>query len=93
MLREVGADAQVTALLTRDPAAHVTLDKTGAIAPLLGELREAGADDYVTTLIKRLAAEGHFDLFIDLGGSREQFRLRREPDGSAAPSWTWNDMD
>ncbi|MFE5375774.1 hypothetical protein [Streptomyces mirabilis] len=91
-LREAGAHAQVTALAER-AVAHVPLDYQVAIVELLQALREAGAHAQVTTLAERLPAAGHFGLFITLGGNRKQFRLGREPDGSAAPSWTWNDMD
>ncbi|GHD53939.1 hypothetical protein [Streptomyces galbus] len=93
MMRVVGADDQVAALLARDPAAHAALDKQYGVAALLGTLQEAGADNQVTVLARRLPAAGHFGLFIKLGGNRERFRLGREPDGSAAPSWTWNDLD
>ncbi|WP_218109190.1 hypothetical protein, partial [Streptomyces fradiae] len=64
-----------------------------AVAGLLRELRRAGAGEQAAALTERLPAAGQFDLFIALRGNREQFRLGREPDGSAAPSWTWNDMD
>ncbi|MFD6798619.1 hypothetical protein ACFWCQ_09235, partial [Streptomyces cyaneofuscatus] len=93
-LREVGEDEQGRALLARDLAAHVAaLDDPDDVDELLDRLRAAGADEQVTTLAERLPAVGHFALFITRGGNREQFRLGREPDGSAAPSWTWNDMD
>ncbi|MFG3207391.1 hypothetical protein [Streptomyces sp. NPDC048192] len=95
-LRETGAHEQITALLTRDPAAHATLDDPDAVAELaelLKELREAEAQEQITALNERLPAAGHFHRFIELGGNRERFRLGREPDGSAASSWTWNDLD
>ncbi|MEU9778002.1 hypothetical protein [Streptomyces sp. NPDC047968] len=92
-LREAGAHEQAGVLLARDPAARAALDDPLAVAALLQELREAGAHEQATALAERLPAAGHFELFITLGGNREQFRLGREPDGSAAPSWTWNDMD
>ncbi|MCX5136462.1 hypothetical protein OOK06_30800 [Streptomyces sp. NBC_00340] len=92
-LREVGADEQVTTLLARDPAAHTALNTSVSVSWLLGALRRAGADEQVTTLAERLPAAGQFGLFITLEGNREQFLLGREPNGSAAPSWTWNDMD
>jgi hypothetical protein len=47
-LRAVGADDAVRTFLARDPAAHARLDDPGAVAMLLGELREARADDAVT---------------------------------------------
>ncbi|MGX4690730.1 hypothetical protein [Streptomyces sp. JNUCC 63] len=92
-LREVGAQEQVAALLARDPAAHASLDKTRSVAMLLGSLREAGAQEQVAALAARLPAAGHFNQFIKVGGNREQFRLGREPDGSVAPSWTWDDLE
>ena len=52
-LREAGAQEQVTALLPRDPAAHVPLDDPGAVARLLDSLREAGAQEQVTALLHR----------------------------------------
>ncbi|MFI8890101.1 DUF6233 domain-containing protein [Streptomyces paradoxus] len=92
-LQEAGADEQVGKLLARDPATHAALDHTSyAVDKLLGALQKAGADEHVTALVKRLPATGHFDLFINLEGNRGQFRLGREPDGSAASAWTWDDV-
>ncbi|MDX3697903.1 hypothetical protein PV726_48685 [Streptomyces europaeiscabiei] len=92
-LRKAGAHEQVTALLARDPAAHTILDDPGAVAELLDALRKAGAHEQITALAERLPPAGRFGLFINHGGHRVQFRFGREPDGSAASSWTWNDMD
>ncbi|MFF3089809.1 hypothetical protein ACFVRB_32920 [Streptomyces nojiriensis] len=91
-LREVGAEEQITTLAER-AAAHIELDAPHAIARLLQALREAGADQQATVLAERLPAAGHFDLFMRLEEDRGQFRLGREPDGSAASSWTWDDLD
>ncbi|WP_229914265.1 hypothetical protein [Streptomyces capitiformicae] len=94
-LREAGAHEQVTKLLARDPATHTSLDNVlyGGVHMLVNALREAGAHEQVTALAKRLPARGQFHAFMALDGNREQFRFGREPDGSAAPSWTWDDMD
>ncbi|MGI5414006.1 hypothetical protein ACQEV9_45360 [Streptomyces chartreusis] len=92
VLREARADEQITALAER-AAKGVTLTNPETITWLLKVLRLAGADQYRTTLTERLPAAGHCDLFFHLEKNREQFRLGREPDGSAAPSWTWNDLD
>ncbi|MEU5256701.1 hypothetical protein [Streptomyces longwoodensis] len=92
-LRQAGADEQIRLLLARDPAAHVALDGPFSFTALLEELQEAGADEQATTLAERLPATGHFARFIALAGNREKFRLGCEPDGSAAPSWTWDDLD
>ncbi|WP_432070891.1 hypothetical protein [Streptomyces sp. AA1529] len=91
-LREVGADAQVAVLLAREPAEHASLSAQFAVTRLLKALRQAGAHEQEAALAERLPAAGHFVLFIAFGGG-EQFRLGREPDGSAAPSWTWDDLD
>ncbi|MEU0390030.1 hypothetical protein [Streptomyces chartreusis] len=89
-----GAHEQVTVLAERI-AAHAALDfnYSHSVGALLKRLRGVGAHDEVTILLERLPAAGLFDLFINLGGNRKQFRLGREPDGSAAPRWTWNDLD
>jgi hypothetical protein len=55
-LQEAGAGAQVTALLRRDPAAHVFLDHPGAVACLLASLQEAGAGAQARAPADRTAA-------------------------------------
>ncbi|MEU7398420.1 MULTISPECIES: hypothetical protein [Streptomyces] len=57
---------------------------------LLESMREVGAGEQATALASRLSAVGRFDQFIQFSGNVEQFRLGREPDGSAAP---FLDMD
>ncbi|WP_327250941.1 hypothetical protein [Streptomyces sp. NBC_01244] len=91
-LQVMGADEQVTVLAKR-AAAHASLNNWHAVSSLLKELQGIGANEQVTTLTQRLPAAGHFDWFIGLGENREQFRLGREPDGSTAPAWTWDDLD
>ena len=77
-LRAAGAQEQATALADR-AAAHVSLDNPDAVARLLGSLREAGAHEQATALADRLPAEGRFDLFQRVAGTRSRFG--REPDG------------
>ena len=60
-LREAGAQEQATALLGRDPAAHVALDDPGAVAILLDRLREAGAQEQAAALAERAAAHVALD--------------------------------
>ena len=55
-LRRMGAQEEVTTLLHRDVAAHVSLDKPLRMARLLGSLREAGAQKQATALTERIAA-------------------------------------
>jgi len=56
-LRAFGADEQARALLARDPGRRTSLDSTGGVADLLGELHAAGAGDAVRVLAARAAAE------------------------------------
>ncbi|WP_406739551.1 hypothetical protein OG365_40470 (plasmid) [Streptomyces sp. NBC_00853] len=91
-LWKAGAQEQATTLATR-AAAHAPIDDPYAADGLLRCLRKAGAQKQVDVLVARLPAAGHFDRFIEVGGNLEQFRLGRDPDGSAAPSWTWENLE
>ena len=92
-LRTVGAADQAKALLARDPAAHANLDAPGAVARLLRALQEAGAVGQAKALTERLPAEGLFDLFYAEANNQQAYRFGREPDGNAAPTWGWDDLD
>jgi hypothetical protein len=92
VLRSEGADEQAAALLARDPAAHIAFGLPSGVAELLSALREAGAEQQARTLVDRLPAEGLFDLFAKQPGHMERYRLGREPDGSPAPPWGWEDL-
>jgi hypothetical protein len=52
-LRWAGAQEQITVLLARDPAAHVSLDDPSAVAGRLGSLQRAGAQEQITVLLRR----------------------------------------
>ncbi|KUO09398.1 hypothetical protein AQJ58_25755 [Streptomyces sp. DSM 15324] len=91
--REAGAVDQVTVLLARNPAAHVPLNDPNAVTKLVDSLRKVGADDQAKVLAERLPATGSFHHFIRLQGNAPQFRLGREPDGRAALSWDWGDLE
>jgi hypothetical protein len=60
-LRGAGATGQVSTLLDRDPAGHVSLGDPWAVARLLGVLDEVGATDQVTALANRAAAHTSLD--------------------------------
>ncbi|MGW0615421.1 hypothetical protein [Streptomyces sp. NPDC002788] len=92
-LRQAAEDEQIAALLARDPATHVTLDDPHALGSLLYRLREVGADEQTAALTARAAAAGHFAQFIKNSDHRNWFRFGQEPDGSAAPSWVWDDLE
>ncbi|MFI9255828.1 hypothetical protein [Streptomyces sp. NPDC053069] len=92
-LRRAGADKETAALLDRNPAARVSLDSPHAVIWLLDRLREAGADEQAAGLLDRLPAAGCFDQWIRSGGDPMRFRFGREPDGSTAPPWAWDDLE
>ncbi|MER6474126.1 hypothetical protein [Streptomyces collinus] len=90
-LREVGAQEQVEVLAAR-AAADAALDDPDAVTRLLDALRKVRAQDQVEALAARLPAAGQFDQFIEISDHRERFRYGREPNGSAGPPWTWDDL-
>ena len=47
----IGADAEVSAILARDPAASVDLASATGVAFLLRMLKETGADEQVAALL------------------------------------------
>jgi hypothetical protein len=74
-------------------AAAITPLDTQYIAVLLLEvLRQAGAHKQIKTLVRRLSAAGHFDLYLRIDDHRERFRFGQDPDGSPAAPWTWDDL-
>jgi hypothetical protein len=60
---------------------------------LLTTLSKAGAHKEARTLMDRLPGEGQFELFTTLADHRTRFRFGRDPDGSAASLWGWDDLD
>jgi hypothetical protein len=44
-------------------------------------------------LVGRLPAEGQFRLFLDQADHQALYRLGREPDGSPAATWNWENLD
>jgi hypothetical protein len=91
-LWKVGADEQAAVLLDR-AAARMFLDDPRAVASLLDRLREVRADEKAAALLDQLPAAGCFDQWIRSGGDPMRFRLGREPDGSSAPPWAWDDLE
>ncbi|MEU5417385.1 hypothetical protein [Streptomyces clavifer] len=104
-LRKAGAGEQFDALASR-AAAHVALDNPAAVAHLLDTLQEAGASEQLGVLKSRAAAHVILDnpaaatlpdaLQEDELGKVEglgHFPFGREPDGSAAAWWTWEDLE
>ncbi|WP_405577162.1 hypothetical protein [Streptomyces sp. NBC_01190] len=63
------------------------------VARLVKALQEAGADERVTALALRLPAGGYFGLSVAHVDREERFLFGREPDGSVASSWAWQNLD
>lgn len=98
-LRRAGADDQVRVLLARDPAARIALDRPGVFLDLLlEELEQAGervrgdAGAQLAALAERLPAVGKFGAFLQIGERAERYSFGREPDGSPAAPWGWDDL-
>jgi hypothetical protein len=74
-------------------ATHAALDDPRAVAYLLRIIRKAGFEQQAWTLVDRLPAEGGFVLFRNQSDHKTRYRFGREPDGSPAPAWGWDDLD
>ena len=92
-LRAASAQQQAAALAAR-AAAYASLDKpAGGVIHLLDRLRAASAHQQAAVLVGRLPAAGMFDLFLEQERRPDQFRFGREPDGTPATPWDWDDLD
>jgi hypothetical protein len=60
---------------------------------LIRVLEWARAHQHVAELVERLPAAGAFGRFLGVCGQGEKFRFGREPDGSPADAWSWDDLD
>ncbi|TKK91428.1 hypothetical protein FDA94_01165 [Herbidospora galbida] len=87
------AEDRLVVLLAREPAAHFAAKQGDAVTWLMKALQEAGAHDQLTKLVARLPAAGRFAAFLDIDDHRERFTFGREPDGSAAAPWSWEDLE
>ncbi|MFI9245905.1 hypothetical protein ACIGXF_25805 [Streptomyces sp. NPDC053086] len=76
--------------LAEQVAARVTVQNPSAVAAVLDALREARASPQLIALTERLPAAEAFDLFTE---HREGYRFGREPDGSAASPWSWENLE
>jgi hypothetical protein len=91
-LRKAGAREQAAALAER-AATHAPLDDPYSVAMLLDSLRKAGAGEQAAALAARLPAAGMFGLFLEQHGRADEFRFGREPGGTPATPWDWDDLD
>ncbi|MGW2374690.1 hypothetical protein [Kitasatospora sp. NPDC001683] len=92
LLWEVPAKEQIATPAAR-AADRVVLDDPDAVTELLNTLQWIDAHEQAAALVARLPAAGMIDQFMEFGDNRSRFRFGREPDGSAAPPWTWDDLE
>lgn len=91
-LRDLGQKRQATQLAER-VAMHATPVQSDGVDQLLQQLSEMGADDLIAALTQRLIAWGFYYLVSRKRvGNQGRFRFGREPDGTAATPWTWDDL-
>lgn len=89
-LHRVGAYGQAGVLAAR-AAVEVPLPTLGLTVVLLDVLSEMDSREPWEKLRRRLPAAGQYDLWVsDVPDHR--FAFGREPDGTAAPAWDWDDL-
>ena len=59
---------------------------------LLQEIWESGAEDKAVILANKISAMESFQDFLRHGDNRERYHFGREPDGSPAEPWGWDDL-
>ena len=82
-LLEEGAQEQAAALLHRDPAAHVSLDR-GGVTWLLDRLLEAGAQEQTAALAERAAAHVSLDNAYEVADLVDRLREAGAQEQAAA---------
>jgi len=60
---------------------------------LLETLREIGAENQAEVLVSRLPAAGLFHLLPEREGNPAVYRFGRDPGGTPAKPWGWEDLD
>lgn len=88
--KQVGATEQIFTLLDRDPLEFLVFDSFLNIGKLQTALRDAKAHGHLAVLDQRLPAIGRFDKTS--ADYKTRFRFGREPDGSPAAPWGWDDL-
>ncbi|HWG62848.1 MAG TPA: hypothetical protein VG253_14185 [Streptosporangiaceae bacterium] len=78
---------------TREKDLTEFLYPSNDIDQLLDCLHDIGAEEQAAALKERLPAEGFLVLFLTQSARRAEFRFGREPHGSAADPWDWDDLD
>jgi hypothetical protein len=98
LLKSLPPGDLVARLLARDPATHASISyyenhQRHDVLFLAQQLRAAGAAAQADYLLRRLVAAGHFTDFcrnLDNDESLDGFRWGRDPDGTPAEPWKWD---
>jgi hypothetical protein len=78
--------------VARRPDQHATADDP-SVPTLLWALREAGANEAVSTLAARAANAGLWKLILMAdNGKARQYKFGRQPNGAASAPWGWRDL-
>jgi hypothetical protein len=82
-------------ILSARAAAQMPLDDNNVtgIMDLLKAMRQAGQHEAAEVLLARLPAAGLFYIVRHQGDNAVRFRYGRDPDGSPAEPWGWDDLD
>lgn len=89
-MRRAGANNQAAAVNERFAAFLDVLVTPDAVAALVQKIERHAAAGQAD---ERLPALGLFDQFLKLYDHRVRFRYGREPDGSPADPWSWDDLE
>lgn len=82
---------ELAAIVAGRAAGQTVLDDANDVADLLDALVAAGANHALAALTGRAADAGHFQRLV-LRDLVTAFPFGREPDGSASPPWSWQDV-
>jgi len=91
-LQKAGSADQVSTLTGRAVNGAVLSDFWDA-RMLLETLREIGAENQAEVLVSRLPAAGLFHLLPEREGNPAVYRFGRDPGGTPAKPWGWEDLD
>ena len=100
IMREIGVHEETLRLAERTQGAALAdweaceaLEDSEDLNFLLDEMRHADAEAQAAALVARLPGAGLFERFLDQGENKIHYRYGREPDGTPAASWTWEQLD
>ncbi|MEV6824777.1 hypothetical protein [Amycolatopsis sp. NPDC051102] len=88
-LLAVDADGHAEELERRLKATYLSDEEWDPADPVIPRASDEAGD---VIPVDRLPAAGHFDRFLEADDHATRFRFGREPDGTPAEPWTWDDL-